>query len=124
MVTILNLRPDRIVGEVRNGNGLYVSNRHQFDGLNEALTTAKRQKGRHAREVHELLSRTYGIAPLTRRVVSTSDLVKMIGEGRLMRTVSADQDNRVTCAQCLKGMRPGPCQAVRWPGLKRKGGKE
>ncbi len=82
VATLVNVRTERLVGEFRKGHGMYVESKDAFDGLRDATDFAQKKNGRRASEVREHMSRTYGLASLTKRLLFKSDLVNLINEGR------------------------------------------
>lgn len=82
VATVVNIPQARIIGEFRKGHGMYVESKDLWPGLRDALNTAQKQNGRKASEVRELLSRTYNLTSVTKRLLFKSDLVNLIGSGR------------------------------------------
>lgn len=89
VVTLINIPANRIVDEMREGNGVFTSSPDALPGLRAALDIAKRKNGRQASELRTLLARRYNLPSLTKRLLYPSDLVKMISEGRALYSKTA-----------------------------------
>lgn len=81
VATVLNVPSSRVLGEIRKGYGVYVESEDGLSGLRGAADPAQNKNGGRASEVREQMSRNYGLASLTKKLLFKSDLVNLIQRG-------------------------------------------
>lgn len=81
VATLLNVRPESIAREVREGRGVYQGN-VSTPLIKAAFQEAKVKNGRESAGLRELMSRRFGLSTTLPRVMYRTDLVKMIDAGK------------------------------------------
>lgn len=89
VATLMNIRPESIAREVREGRGMY-QGEVNAPVIKAAFQEAKRKSGRESAGLRELMSRRFGRSATLPRIMYRTDLVKLVSSGTALYAKNGD----------------------------------